>query len=794
MNKSFRHYARFTFAAVLFATAIGVAAAPARAAVTPKEVNDALAKGVAYLYSQQKNGTWEDTMTAPDQKTISTEKNAVTGGQWTGRTALAVYALLSAGEKPQEKRLAPAIEFLKSSPTYGVYALGMRMQVWLHLPQTDDVKTAAKKDFDLLIKSIKTEGSARGFYDYVKTAEGGPYSHSRSQYGVLGVWAGEQMGFEVPNAYWEVVEKGWIGHQAKDGGWTYQLPSETQNPETPGMTAVGIATLFITQDYTRPSLGCSGNVTNPAIEHGIQWMGDHMDLVATDKKFARDFHYISLYAVERIGVAAGIKYFKGVDWYQKGATWLVGKQGKSGGWTGGGLGGNVVDSAYAMLFLARGRAPVAFSKLDYDQGKTGRDAAPWNQRPRDVANLTRWLGNLFEHDLNWQVVPATAPLDDLLDSPILFIMGSQAIDLSAEGKQRLREFVSAGGTIVANADCNNSAFSMSYRKLANELFPTYEFRELPEDHPIYKTEGFPRSKWRMKPSIQSVGNGAREMMILFPNSDPSKQWQSRGVGGKEELWYMAGAVYLYATEGKQLKQFKGENNYVVADKAIKATQTLPVHRIEHAANWNAEPGSWNRLAAVSHNKIKVDLTVDSLKLGEGKLSGKGLAHVTGTAELSFTEAQRAELKKFVESGGTLLVDALGGSSRFATSAEKEIKTMFPDAELKQIPASDPLFACGGAPIESFEYRRFASRLITGASNQPHLQGIQIDGRWAVIYSREDLSVGMVGMPIDGIIGYEPQTATSIVTSIVGYVANGGKPPAAPAGKPASSKERPAAKK
>src|SRR5262245_51162851 len=64
------------------------------------------------------------------------------GEQKTGQTALAVYALLSVGESRQDPRIAPAIAYLKKTDTTGVYALGVRCQVWLMLPSTPDVRAA----------------------------------------------------------------------------------------------------------------------------------------------------------------------------------------------------------------------------------------------------------------------------------------------------------------------------------------------------------------------------------------------------------------------------------------------------------------------------------------------------------------------------------------------------------------------------------------------------------------------------------------------------------------------------
>lgn len=772
--------------AVLVAFALVVACAPSQAyAATSQEVSAALEKAKAYLYSQQKNGIWEESPTQPPDAVMIAEKQSVKGGQWTGQTALAVYALLAAGEKPQSKQLAPAIEFLKKNPSAGVYALGLRMQVWLELPRTPDVMQAAKRDADMLLRSLKAEGTAMGMYDYVynPTTKSKDYSHSRSQYGVLGVWAAEQMGIEIPTRYWEVVEKAWVTHQAPDGGWTYKLPSETEHATTPGMTAVGVATLFITQDYTRVAegLACKGNLVNPYIDRGLKWMGDHMDQVATDKRYNRDFPFITLYAVERIGVAAGLKYLGGVDWYQKGAGWLVKKQGKNGSFAGGGGFGTgaIVDTSYAMLFLARGRAPIAFNKLDYAKGETGPQAPPWNQRPRDIANISGWIGRQIEQNLNWQVVPATAPLNDLIDAPILYISGSKPLDLDDAQKARLREYVEAGGMIVGNSDCANNAFTIGFRKLANDLFPAYELRELPQDHPIYNGV-FRRSNWRVKPQVLGLSNGARELMVLIPTADPSRQWQSKVVGGKEEIWQLGGALFLYMSEGKDLR-YRGENHLVIADPKIKTSRNVTLYRLQHTQNWNPEPGGWRRLTNYVHNQNRVALTIAEAKLGEGKLPAGGMAHLTGTGRTTFSEGQRAEIKKFVESGGLLLIDAAGGDSGFADSMERELPTIFGGESLKLIPENHAFFSPNGTPIE-VSYRTTAKNLIAGGLKAPRLKAVEVNGKIGVIYSREDLSAGIVGQSVDGIIGYEPSTATDLVAAAVAYKAG---PEPKPATKPST---------
>lgn len=722
-------------------------------------VGAAIEKAKTYLYSvQSPDGTWEKN---PTRNPKANDQSAE-GGQFSGHTALIVYALLSAGDRPTDDRLARAIEFLKKTDTLGTYALGLRCQVWLMLPQTPEVKQRMAKDVGILLKSMRREGDAAGMYDYVLDT-GKAYSHSRAQYAVLGVWAAEKSGQRIPEQYWTVTEKAWIRNQDPSGAWTYQHPvtGQQKEPLTPGMTAVGVATLFITQDYVQASAGatCRGNVDSAAIEKGMKWMAANMDKVATNTSYARDFPYPTLYAVERIGVAAGVKYIGGVDWYRKGAEWLVKKQGNLGSFPGGPIYGDAPyqNTAFALLFLARGRAPLVMNKLDFSADAS--KPANWNQRPRDVANVVRWIGNNVERDLGWQSVNFSAPLKDLSEAPVLYLAGSEAFSFTDEQKAKLKAFVEGGGLLLGHADCGKPPFATSYRKLANELFPAYEFRELPNESPVYSV--FQRAKWKTKPSVLSVSNGVREIMMLIPQADPAKAWQTRQIAGKEEMYQLAADIFLYATNKEKL-QYRGESYVVAADEKITPTKTVNVARIQYDGNWDPEPGAWRRLANQFHNAKKIDLNVKTVKAG-GDFGTAKFAHLVGTGKFAPKPELVASLKKFVQGGGTLLIEAAGGDAEFALGAE-QLAGQVGAGKLTTIPVEAKLYADAG--LKTFNYRTYARLKGTGVTNAPRLQAIDVAGRPGVIVSRDDLSAGLLGPEMDGIIGYEPQTATDLMSAMV----------------------------
>jgi hypothetical protein len=776
--------------AVVLFLALSVPCSLPVSAATTKEVDDALARARKYIYSQHKDGSWEKS-----PKQVEKSEDKLTGSQWGGLTAVATYALLASGDTPNsDPRLAEAVEFLKRAKMGGSYALGLRCQVWLQLPQTPEIKTLMRRDAAALAAMMKTQGQAKGFYDY--DARGNAYSLSRAQYAVLGMWAAEQAGVEVPTDYWRKVEAAWVGHQDAGGGWNYQKGGRDY-PITAGMTAAGLATLYVAQDYllADPGSACKGNPANPAIDRGLAWLADNFNQVASEQEYDREYPFATLYAVERVGVASGYKYFGTHDWYQKGADYLIKRQRKDGSWKGSSsYFGELPDTCFGILFLARGRAPLLMNKLQHGDAaeaaaanvgaaatevaapskpsaldvakRVGTKAPDWNQRPRDVANLANWVSSVAERDLNWQVLGPAATLKDLHDAPILYLSGTQPLKLGSATKAKLREYVEGGGLVLGHADCGGKPFATAFRALGAELFPKYEFRELPADHPIYTNGVFPRDKWKNKPSVHALSNGVRELMLLIPQGDPGRVWQSRVVGGKEEHWQLAANIFFYAAERRNLR-YRGESHFVLPNPESQPTREIPVARLEYPGNWDPEPGGWRRLAAVLHNERQVAVKVEPVKLGAGKLGeGPRLAHLTGTAPFKLDDASRTELKRFIQSGGTLLIDAAGGSASFADAADAELKALFPDLKPTVLPPAHALYASGSANMEQVAYRSYAQRALAGAAKVPRIRALTIGGRPAVLMSREDLSAGMVGQAVDGVIGYEPKTATDLMTRIV----------------------------
>ncbi|CAN5420120.1 DUF4159 domain-containing protein [soil metagenome] len=753
---------KYNFRALVLTTLLIVVALPTSVfAVSEAQVDQLIRDNIKRLYDLEKTDNWESGDPAKDS-------------QFTGRTALAVYALLSAGERPAETpKLAAAIAWLKTHPTTGIYALGLRAQVWLALAKGPDktIRPLIRSEGLQLAEGARDKkypDRFRGLYHY--RVKDRTFDHSASQYGVLGMWAVQQAGFELPDAFWISVEKAWVKDQDRSGGWKYQQAS-SDRPVTLNMTAAGIATLFITQDMLRGNDGirCRGNSINPPIDAAVKWMSEQLpDAMAHGK-----VDMYGLYGLERIGVASGLKYFGTVDWYQAGADRLI-KQKSMWNYRGPDIG-----SSFGILFLEHGRAPVAINKLQYTlmDGNGKKIDTHWNQRPRDISNVVHFIGDQIERHLNWQIVNLDVNIADLHDAPVLYIGGNQPLIFSDEDKAKLKQYVEEGGLILGQADCGNSGFAGTFKRLGAELFPDAgEFRRLETDHPIYTRQQFLAQRWKSRPDLLGLSNGVRELMLLIPSTDPSKSWQLNDYRSRADSFQLMSDIFLYTTEGRDLR-YKGDTYLVKADPATKTRATIDVARLMVGTNPDPEPAGWQRLANIMHNDDQVQLNVHAAPLEPGSLDGVRIAHLTGTGTLKLDEAQQHVLRDFVEGGGTLIVDAAGGNSPFGISIDDQLRATLGDkAEQlhEPLPTDHPLLAQFEYPQNRRLFRRFALKRLPSNLRSPQLRGITIDGRLAVIFSREDISGGLVGESVDGVIGYLPEASTALMRDVLLYV-SGTKP-------------------
>ncbi len=770
--------------------------------VTDAHINAAIDRAIEFLWTdQEKDGSWGEFKMAAERFRV-------------GPNALVVYALLESGVPLSDERMQKAMRYLRSTPTTYTYGVGFRAQAWraAWLQSRDEAYLRMlQRDVGTLIRS--TRDGSYGYHSSGSPAKGN--DNSNSHVGVIGVWAGLEVNLDLGtrvSSYFKKVLGHWLKEQCGDGGWGYPLLKEGQaGSSKPSMTAAGTAALFVCLDtlfceeYARGDLPEMAGPLDKAMKLFSQQAPGIVGQAVPDG--------YNLYAVERVAMASGYKFFGGCDWYRTGAAAILNKQREDGAFVVQVMQDpkeRAVRTAFGLLFLARGRQPVLFNKLERP--------GDWRNRPRDLANLTRWITNTFEKHVHWQSVSVDVGPEHWHDAPLLYIAGIEEPKFTDAQLANLRNFVHQGGTIVSVTERDGKAFAEGIRKVYAQLFPDYELMPAAPGHALYSAH------WKLaegKPEFFVLSNGARPLAIHC-DADLPMPWQRYDFTGEAWAFQAAGNVFMYATDHGSLRP--RANAHWPTGKPAKPQHTLSVMRVKHAGNWNPEPLALERFRLRMARDADTGVQVlDPIDLEKLTPNAADLVFLTGTGPLRLTAAETSALLAYVATGGTVLIDAAGGASRFAESVAETLNTTFPTQNLSVLPPDHEIYTREDYPLGAVRYRRTtqvrigdveeegagammtvesaspekeageaptsqpasAPAEVLGPKSLPRVQVMMLGKRPGIFFSREDLTVGLTGAECSTIDGYKPESAFRVVRNIALFLADSDEAPADPKAAPTS---------
>jgi hypothetical protein len=679
-----------------------------------------------------------------------------------GIDALCVYSLLNAGRAMDVPGLAvndpftvQMIEQLKRYDMPFTYHRSLRAAALAVFNRSED-NAALEEDVRWLVAA-----SMRGGYTYTLPPDGNEAAmadNSNSQYGLLGVWSGAQAGKAVAEQYWQDVERHWNANALGNGTWGYTMGSAASTT----MTCAGVASLLVAGDYLDSSnFNFRGDRPSPSptLDAGLSWLdtGDNcMSNIAGDGMGGAGY---GLYGLERVGLASGFKYFGAHDWYAELARQLVAEQHFDGSWGGGGNHQRVqsqtlIDTAYSLLFLARGRHPILFNKLRYD--------GPWNNRPHDVAHLARFASNQLERPLNWQVVNLRRNWFDWMDCPVLYISGDRRLKLTPKDYTALRDYALGGGTLFTHADGGSPEFNKWVSDLVRQIFPKYELMQVPRENALYRTV----YKIKNPPPLLAVSNGSRLLLIDSP-TDLAGGWQLNWTDERKLAFQMGINLFIYSAGKGNLKN-RLESTYIPEDPD-RPDSSRRIARLQYAGEWDPEPYAWTRFERYFQWETRQGIepvVVPMQNLSAVAVGAEPLAVLTGTARHDFTDGESIAVRNYVQGGGVLMIDACGGCAEFTRSVQTTLlPRAFPNVQLWPITEGHPLLLASRPHADDLTHpvlRGYASE--TGGKDLP-MQTLRAGKGW-VIFSRLDLTTGLLGTQSWGIRGYDPAYAQALMKNAV----------------------------
>jgi hypothetical protein len=538
-------------------TLLAIATGPARADdPLAEKVRHAIDGGRKYLLGLQRdNGSWE--VTAP---------SLLYPG---GATSLTLLALLESGVPANDPQIVKGLQYLRTlglpgGPDSRTYVAALQTMVFAKTDQAVD-RERIQKNVDWLLTARMPDGWTYG-------RNRGGADNSNTHYALMGLAAGIAAGARVDAKALAAIRDFYLRTQT-GGGWQYR---PRHDRATLTMTTAGLCGLLLTER----SLGageklrddgsaerCGEYEGREAVNKALRWLGEHFPAEIKPKDATRLFTiqlfqpFYFLHDIQSAGRLTGRRFFGRRDWYEIGCRYLLATQKANGSWAGEGDiprrvdSPPVVETSFALLFLAGGRTPVLIVKLAYGR----RDYDGWNNKPGDARHLVEFASReLFKRrPLAWQIFDVRGIDADtkeairglagaLREAPVVYFNGH---DSAPSGKEErlLKEYLASGGFILAESCCGDQRFDKDFRALLKRLFPDTELKPLRAGHPLWKASG----KFALAPSdwpLLGIDSQGRTVVIYSPKP-LAGYWQAgQSDKGRGQLAFRVGASAIaYAT-------------------------------------------------------------------------------------------------------------------------------------------------------------------------------------------------------------------------------------------------------
>lgn len=764
--------------------------------LSAKSVADSIERGRDFLLKQQNdNGSWKGP-----------------GVNYTvGVSSLALMALVNCGMTADEEPVQRGLKYLRSvrpGKSKGTYQVSLMIMALAAAKDGKRDVTLIQSLVTRLEKSQVKTGPNAGGWGYgpgMMIGGGGSADRSNSQYAVLALRDAVHSGVPVDLKVWKLIKQYWSTQQSADGGWGY---ASNSGKSRGSMTVAGIATMVIVNSMLGDELelnadgtpDCCGNKeTDKSIERAVKWMANHFSVGSNPGVNSWLLYY--LYGLERAGRLSGTRFFGKHDWYREGAAFLVQRQSvRDGSWKGAGqLEGNpILGTSFVLLFLSKGLAPVLINKLEY---KTNQVAAPqpdavpnWNHHQNDILNLTDALSGRPDWPklLTWQTVNLDLAIQVgnvqvLRQAPVLFISGQDDPKFGEKETAMLKQYVEQGGFIFAVDNCNGAGFDRGFRTLIKSMYPegTAQLKRLTAEHPVFRCEYLLDAE---SVELYGVDVGCRTSIIYCPD-DLACLWDKwMRFPPKERLPNVNSMitrsirvgtnVIAYATGREppnKLDQEELANTGGSQDQIERGF--LQIAKIRHNGTWDAAPRALRNLLKALNQKAGMIASTKpkSLPASDPNLMKYPLLYMHGRSQFSFSKTEQATLKRALENGAVLFADSCCGSPPFDRSFRQLIREMFPTKQLKRIPVNHPLFSeQTGYDVRKVRRRQMEVNDVNQPLKaqtivvEPLLEGIEIDGHLAVIYSKYDISCALEQQASVACAGYIPQDAVNLALNIVRY--------------------------
>ncbi len=420
------------------------------------------------------------------------------------------------------------------------------------------------------------------------------------------------------------------------------------------------------------------------------------------------------------------------------------------------------------------------ASFTYDGGGAA-EVSDWNLCPGDLQALMSKGSRLLGTNYGADTVNLASFNGDPEQLPVLFVSGTRTLRLSPEQFAGLRAYVLRGGMVVFDSVAGSPYFYDSVKSALANAFPNDRLRPIPADHPLYHIAAdvdkvrFPRNNPSTKPELEGLYIGCR-VGVLVSKFGLGCGWDEREVPllpqavyydvdsavriGVNLVAYAIGYSHVGVEEAKP-ELFGAADEKAPTDEFVFA-------QLVHEGAWNVHPGAAAALLRQVNHDLAVRASLKRVAVDPARddLGAFHFLYLTGLDDFSFSEKAAGALRRFVDGGGTLVVNNGLGLKTFDSAVRRELGKVFPEVKLAPIPADHALFSS----VFHLDAVRYTPAVLAAKPGltAPVLEGIQVGGDLRVIYSPYDLEAGWSGCEYPLARAYDSDSALKLGMDLVMY--------------------------
>ena len=195
------------------------------------------------------------------------------------------------------------------------------------------------------------------------------------------------------------------------------------------------------------------------------------------------------------------------------------------------------------------------------------------------------------------------------------------------------------------------------------------------------------------------------------------------------------------------------------------SQEIALLKYSGGGDWYANPTALPNLVKFCNQNINTRLNtkVATVEVGSPDLFSYPFVHMTGHGNVVFSDNDIINLRNYLNSGGFLHIDDNYGMDQYI---RKEIKRVFPNNELMEIPSSHPIFQ------KPFAFPGGIPKIHEHDNKPPKALGIFHQGRLVLLYTHEtDLGDGWENQEVHNDPAEVRTKALKMGANIINYIFN-----------------------